>query len=416
MKLPGEDNEFEYDINRNSAGFPMYFMLFGVCFFILIVFGSIILTNKKPSHTQSDTSELSAFEITDEADNTSNDNSFEYELSDESSTKMGIVSDQERKMKQVEEKYKNNELVASDLDIWDMKGSDNANNRINNTPELTTDTKEGQDTVKISKEDSQIEVEEDPSSDGKHTKVILRTGEEEWVTLDPILSRNYNDDTRFILKNNRMGYYVDDTNTAQVGIKLDSSAADIEFSKIKADNIDFIMARVGYRGYETGELKADEKFNSYMVGAANSQLMAGAYFESQAIDETEIQEEINFVLAELSKVKVTYPVVISMGFGKSEYSRIEKTDASKKTELAKAFCEAIKKAGYVPMLRGNKEWLIKEISLRNLTDYEVWLDNPGDLPDYPYKYSIWEYNKEGEVFGVNRKVPLLIGFENYALR
>ncbi len=213
-----------------------------------------------------------------------------------------------------------------------------------------------------------------------------------------------------------MGYYVDDTNTAQVGIKLDSSAADIEFSKIKADNIDFIMARVGYRGYETGELKADEKFNSYMVGAANSQIMAGAYFESQAIDETEIQEEINFVLAELSKVKVTYPVVISMGFGKSEYSRIEKTDASKKTELAKAFCEAIKKAGYVPMLRGNKEWLIKEISLRNLTDYEVWLDNPGDLPDYPYKYSIWEYNKEGEVFGVNRKVPLLIGFENYALR
>ena len=37
----------------------------------------------------------------------------------------------------------------------------------------------------------------------------------------------------------------------------------------------------------------------------------------------------------------------------------------------------------MPMLYGDKEWLIQEIDMSKLTEYDVWLSQHEDIPDYP---------------------------------
>ena len=54
-----------------------------------------------------------------------------------------------------------------------------------------------------------------------------------------------------------------------------------------------------------------------------------------------------------------------------------------KTTVTATFAEGIKAAGYVPMIYGDKEWLIKEIDMSKLTAYDVWLSQAADIPDYP---------------------------------
>ena len=62
------------------------------------------------------------------------------------------------------------------------------------------------------------------------------------------------------------------------------------------------------------------------------------------------------------------------------------------------------------MIYGNKEWLIKEVDMSKLTAYDVWLSQPADIPDYPYKF----YDFEGSVDGIAGYVNMNISFINFA--
>ena len=58
--------------------------------------------------------------------------------------------------------------------------------------------------------------------------------------------------------------------------------------------------------------------------------------------------------------------------------------------------------------------LIKEIDMSKLTAYDVWLSQGTDIPDYPYKFSMWKYNYSGKVDGIVGYVDLNVSFINYS--
>jgi GH25 family lysozyme M1 (1,4-beta-N-acetylmuramidase) len=97
-------------------------------------------------------------------------------------------------------------------------------------------------------------------------------------------------------------------------------------------------------------------------------------------------------------------------------SRIDGLTKAQKTEIADTFCNYLSGAGYTPMIYGNKEWLIEHIDLTKLMDYDIWLSQPGDLPDYPYKFQIWQYSFAGSVGGVTGHVNMNISFVDYTAR
>ena len=74
----------------------------------------------------------------------------------------------------------------------------------------------------------------------------------------------------------------------------------------------------------------------------------------------------------------------------------------------------IKNAGYTPMIYGNKEWLIKEVDMSRMSAYDVWYSEVADLPDYPYRFTMWQYSQSATVDGVAGYVDLNVSFIDYS--
>lgn len=287
------------------------------------------------------------------------------------------------------------DLSPDDFDFWDMY------------PEAT------QIPVSESVEEEEPK-EEDPSTDGKHTKIINDSGEEEWVLISPIVDKHSYDFANLVSQSGLMRYYEEGEETSFVGVDISKYQDYVDFNKLKKAGVDFCMIRVGARGYGTGQLILDEKFQDNIKRATDAGLDIGVYFFSQAITQDEVMEEANMVLEYIADYNVTYPVAFDMEYIENDTARVEQLSKKEKTEIAKTFMDTVKTAGYTPILYGKKEWLIKKLDLTQLEDYDIWLSQYEDIPDYPYEFTMWQYTNQGTVDGISGKVDLNISFIDYS--
>lgn len=307
-------------------------------------------------------------------------------------------SDEEKDGEKVKDGDKNDDINKESSSKEDKDSKDDKNSKEDKNGKDTTDSK----------------VETDESNDGKHTLVINRDGEEEWVTISQYLPKSDYDYTNLICKDNRMEYYVDGTKISYVGVDISKYQDYIDFNKVKKDGIDYVMIRLGARGYGTGQIIADEYFFDNIKRAKDAGLDVGVYFSSQAITVEEAQEEAQLVIDSVGEYHLEYPVAFDMGFVDNDTARIEALSKSEKTEIALAFLQKITESGFTGCIYGDKEWLIKEVDLSKLTEYDFWLKQEGDLPDYPYKFSMWQYSRKGSVNGISGFVSLNISFVDFA--
>lgn len=288
-------------------------------------------------------------------------------------------------------------LTPDDLDFWDMY-----------PPE------ESASPEPITEERPQETVENDPATDGKHTLIQYANGEEEWVLISPYLPKHEYDFTRLVCQSDLMKYYVDGKQVSYVGVDISKLQDYVDFVKVKKAGIDFVMLRVGARGYGTGQLILDDYFSDNLKRATDAGLDVGVYFFSQAITKDEAIEEANMVLQNLGEYKISYPVAFDMELIENDTARIDTLSRSEKTEIAKTFLDTIAAAGYKTMIYGNKEWLMKQIDMSKLTAYDVWLSQKLDIPDYPYKFTMWQYSSEGSVDGIAGYANMNISFIDYS--
>ena len=86
--------------------------------------------------------------------------------------------------------------------------------------------------------------------------------------------------------------------------------------------------------------------------------------------------------------------------------------------IARAFLNDIKASGYIPMIYADKEWFIKKVDLSKLiSDFDIWYTEVDeDLPSFPYKYSMWQYESEGYIDGIAGPVMFDVCFLDYSLK
>lgn len=287
-------------------------------------------------------------------------------------------------------------LHPDDLDFWDKY------------PEEVEATPEPEQSL------PQEEVKNDPSTDGKHTLVEKSDGTEEWVLISPYLPKNEYDFTKLVCQSDFMKYYENGKQTSYVGVDVSKVQDYIDFVKVKKAGIQFVMIRVGARGYGTGQLIVDDYFSENIKRATDAGLDVGVYFYSQAISKDEAVEEANLVLQQLGEYTISYPVAFDMELVTNDTARTDKLSKAERTEITKAFLDTIGAAGYKTIIYGNKEWLIRQIDMSKLTAYDVWLSQQADIPAYPYKFTMWQYNTQGTVDGIAGLVNLNISFIDYA--
>ena len=370
-----------YDYEDHSGGLPLIYMALAVSVFVLMILVLVVTMNqnKKPSpqYTAAVQEENSEKEPENSSGNSSEKKSSGHEIG--------------------------GDLVASDLDFWDMYPIE--------TEEETEEEEEPEEEM----EDEEAE-ENDPGKDGKHVEVVYRDGTSEWIDINPYWKKNTYDFANLVSKNDLLHYYSDGKQVSYLGVDLSKYQKKVDFAAIQREGIDFCMLRVGARGYETGTIQEDEKFQEFLTGAEAVDMPVGLYFFSQAVTEAEAIEEANFVISKIGEHKISYPIAYDMEFIENDNSRIETLTRDEKTKIALAFLQRIEEAGYTGMLYGNKEWLLKRIDLPKFEKYDIWLTQDDNIPDYPYTYSMWQYTRQGEVYGIEGYVDLNISFIDYSAR
>lgn len=392
MKLPGEEE-------AGGSGISVFYMAIGVSAFVLILLVALFKSNDKQKGGSEYIKEM------------------QQQRQEEMAAQETVETEEDAQARMA-----GSGLRAEDLDFWDMypvEDEEAAKEQAaeSNKPVQSTFADKAEKERQEQQKKEQ-EAQDDPSTDGKHTRVTTPDGKEEWVLISPYLTKNTYDFTKIEEKAGLKRYMENGRKLSYVGVDISKQTGNVNFNGLKAAGIDYVMIRLGGRGYSTGQITLDENFKTNIEGAIAAGLDIGVYFYSQAVNQDEAIQEANFVVQNLDpyKGKVKYPVAFDMEFVSNDETRIDGLSREERTTVAGAFLEGVKAAGYVPMLYGDKEWLIKEIDLAKLQDYDVWLAQETDIPDYPYQYAMWQYSTTGVVNGITGDANLNICFIGYSQR
>lgn len=204
--------------------------------------------------------------------------------------------------------------------------------------------------------------------------------------------------------------------TARTGIDVSSHQGTIDWKAVAGDGVEFAIIRVGFRGYDQGELNMDKTFAYNIKGALDAGLEVGAYFFSQAITPQEAVEEADFVLEALEGYDLTYPVVFDWEPIKpGKNARTDGLDGKTLTECARAFCDRIRAGGREPMVYTNQDMGYLSFRLYQLTGIPLWLAEYDTAPDFYYAFRLWQYSNTGKVAGIKNQVDLNLDFQTVTL-
>ena len=400
-----------------------------------------------------------------------------------------IVTENKTEDKEIEIKKSN--IVSSDLDFWDMYDD------IMEDKEIVTDSEDERDeTDDTSKNNSSSSVikrssssgktankdesdeessmnsrnnkDKDEMDDGKHIKITGADGKAQWFEILDDVKKNSFDFENYLTYDNGLLKYEAGDLKSLVGIDVSSKQGTIDFSKVKNAGVDYVMIKVASRGYETGQINIDEKFVEYANAAIASGLSIGAYVSSQAITDIEAVEEANYAVAAANNYNVKYPIAIDFTAVSSKSLRTERLTSEERTAIVKKFCETVKSYGKTPAICASRDFLISELDLSELSDYDIWLkdeavtadymkfeyieDNDSSSSsssssaksssssklsksestdsdsssedekpeyigtDYPYEFAMWQYTNKGTINGIEGPVNVNMSFVNYAER
>ncbi len=411
-----DDFDYEYDYEDHHGRMSMGVGVIVVSVFILAILVFVVLINQKPRKTNTAENQPENLNESVVEENEVELDEFGYPQTSQLVDSTGLTPDD----LDFWNMYDEEEEIEPDVPDEDEKEADKESDKSGDESD-TGNSKDKNDKDKNDKnktdEDSDSEEEEKNSKDdGKHTLIEYSDGTEEWVVISPYLPKNTYDFTKLITNDDQMKYEVDGKSVSFIGVDISKYQGEVDFYRLKDAGIDYVMLRVGARGYSSGKIIMDEYFADNIKRATEAGLDVGVYFYSQALTEAEAVEEANVVIQSLVGYTLQYPVAFDMEYVENDTARVEALSRADKTTITKAFLDTIQAAGYRAMIYGNKEWLIKRIDLSKLTDYEVWLSQQKDIPDYPYKFSMWQYSTSAEINGIDGYANLNICFIDYSAK
>jgi len=204
--------------------------------------------------------------------------------------------------------------------------------------------------------------------------------------------------------------------TVRRGIDVSQFQGDVDWAKVKAAGIDYVILRVGgrYLGVNSsGGIYDDTKFAQNIKGATAAGLDIGVYFFSTAVSVEEAKAEADYVLSKVKGYTLKMPVVFDWETESSKYRNYD-LDGAILTHCAQVFCSRVQAAGYSPMVYLGQKTAYLRYDLRALVDYPFWYaeyhtDNR-NVPNFRYDFAMWQYSDHGTVDGISGNVDMDLQF------
>ncbi len=269
-------------------------------------------------------------------------------------------------------------------------------------------------------------------------KHIATTSSSVVTYIDSSVARGvkYSYKVRAYTKNDGMETYGTFSNVAsrrlqgQYGIDVSKWQGDINWKNVKAAGVDYAIIRVGYGG---SSFTLDPKYHENMREAIAAGIEVGVYIYSYADTVSEGIMEANATINQIKNYKLTYPVY----FDVEEKPILNKLSKAELTSITKAFCDTVKKAGYVAGVYSSASYFESELNYSEIDHYEIWVARyvKDDVFYYPsgigainncialsYKFGgkysginagMWQYSSNGRISGISYPVDMNYTYKIY---
>ena len=188
------------------------------------------------------------------------------------------------------------------------------------------------------------------------------------------------------------------------GIDVSVNQGNVNWKKVKDSGVEFAMLKCAW-----GPNIADNFEKNYKEAKAVG-MPVGAYCYSYAATVTRAKEEANAVVKILKGKTFEYPIAFDI-------EDVSQLNIPKKTltEMCKAFCDILEKAGYYVSIYSYKSFLTDKLDMNALKDYDVWLSQFNKTVTYKGAYGMWQYKEtaEGAVEGIKEKALLDYAYKAY---
>ncbi|MDO4501625.1 MAG: GH25 family lysozyme [Coriobacteriia bacterium] len=220
-----------------------------------------------------------------------------------------------------------------------------------------------------------------------------------------------------------------------VGVDVSEHNGRIDWKKVKADGVDYAIIRCGFgwdkkRSDRSNGTQEDYQFVTNVKNARAAGLKVGVYLYSYAWNKETAQKEAAFTLKLLKKAGLTpantdLPVYYDLEeqYGTSrpcvpeKNSRGQVIDSHKISNrtlasMTKAWCGAIKAAGYKAGVYANTTWWNKFMTYTNsegktvryptYDKYSKWVAQYGKECTYSGSKGAWQFTSKGRVDGLGK--------------
>ena len=249
--------------------------------------------------------------------------------------------------------------------------------------------------------------------------VVPNYGRYNFFNIDSTLKASEIDKSKLIypVKNEETGKYegealYDDGNVkAKKVIDVSKFQGDIDWQRVKDDGVEAAYIRLGYRGYSSGEIVVDEKYEDNISACNELGIDCGVYFFTEAVNEEEAREEADFCIENLGEYSTALPIAIDVEESATlSKSRTKALYLEQRTLNVIAFCERIREKGYEPIIYGNLKSLMIMMDISSLEDYDKWFAYYHYPLRFPYKIKMWQYSATRKVDGIEGDVDLNLMF------
>lgn len=182
-------------------------------------------------------------------------------------------------------------------------------------------------------------------------------------------------------------------------VDVSSWNENIDFDKLKKNNIRGIIVRAGY-GTEI-----DEFAETTIREALKREMLVGAYWAHYPILVEDYKKEAKALLNFLEKFKgkLELPIYSDFEYFSDEYlaENGEKWSTEQRTQFIKLFCLELEKNGYYVGVYANLDYIINRFNWKDLERFTLWYADWRENPDVEWisKAGIHQFTEEGDRYG-----------------
>lgn len=175
------------------------------------------------------------------------------------------------------------------------------------------------------------------------------------------------------------------------GIDLSHHNGAVDFNKVKAAGVQFVILRCGYASTSNrNSYGKDKKFEEYYSAAKSAGLAIGTYFYSMCNSKETGKAEAEFILKTIAGKTFEYPVWLDV----ENTSNLNSANKETMTDAVETCLETIKAAGYkVGIYTG--VYIARDNLVQSRIDkYDVWIAQWSTSCSYSGNLCMWQFGGE----------------------